>query len=171
MPTPSETVPDAHRDRFDSLLEPSLGVSHQPISSMRATFLTSFFGGVFAWAWFGFANAKRMGRDRADRWFYIAGTLAWSIVVVWFGYALAKETLPAWLEFADRPGQAFRYIGRGLALALLGMMYLRQRDHFRAQALMPGEPPNPWRQALVAILLSMVFSFVGVALGAAIGST
>jgi hypothetical protein len=169
MRTPP-TQPASSERTLDSLLQPSLGgTSAEPLYSVRAGFLVSFFGGVYAAALFGALNARRMGRLAEDGWICALAVVAWSAVIVWVGYGIATDSLPAWLSFVGRPARSVRYGGQLVALALFGALHLRRRTEIKAQQLAGVEPPNPWPIGLLAVgvsfVLSMLFLGAGMVLG------
>jgi len=148
--------------RLEEFLEPSFSGPGLSLFSMRASFFVAFFGGVFATAVFGFVNAKRMSRAGRDGWIYVLAAIAWGLFVVWAAYALTTATLPSWLSFAGS-GRSLRYAGRFVALAVLGLMYLRQKTFFRTQELTGLDPADPWPVALTALAVAF-FMTSGLAL-------
>ncbi|MDY7094127.1 MAG: hypothetical protein SX243_14250 [Acidobacteriota bacterium] len=155
----------------DHLLRPSLAAraTAEPLYSVRASFLTAFFGGVFATSVFCGLSARRAGRLQKDLWILVLASVAWAVILVWAGHGIVTNSLPAWLSVGDSSQRGVRYAGRVLGLALFGIIYLRHRFIYRALALVGDEPPNPWRAALTAIggsiLLSLLFVGLGVMLG------
>ena len=132
---------------------------------MRASFLVTFFGGVFGWAMFGMVNARRMDRGWRDGWIYVLGALGWAAAVIWFGFVSGREIQPDWLTTAGSPGRTMQFAGRVLALALLGLMYLRQQRHFRAQTLVGDDPPNPWPLGLASIGVGIGLTYAAILVG------
>ncbi len=146
--SPSPPVPLSN-SRLEELLEPSFSGSRLNLFSIRACFFVAFFGGVFATAVFGLVNASRMSRGWRDGWIYVLAAIVWAVFVVWAAYGLTTGTLPSWLRFAGS-GRSLRYAGRFVALAVLGLMYLRQKTFFRTQELTGADPADPWPVALSA---------------------
>lgn len=137
--------------------------------SQRATYLVSFFGGMYGAALFGWLNARRMGRLGRDGWLYALAAVAWSCVMIWGGYAIATESVPQWLADLDiggRSGTTVRLGGRFLAVGLSRAMFIRQRAHFSAQEVAGIEPAAARWAGVACVLAAIVLS--GAALGAGI---
>lgn len=161
----------AGQGAVDHLLRPSLAARApgEPLYSVRASFLTAFFGGVFAASFFCALSARRAGRLSKDLWILVLAAVAWGAVLVWAGHGIATESLPSWFSVGDSPQRGVRYAGRALGMALFGLVYLRHRHIYRALALVGEEPPSPWRAALGAIGVSIVLSLLFVGLGLMLG--
>lgn len=170
MSTSTPDTPTTIRSSLDDLLQPSLIEPRQALFSLRASFLVAFFGGVFAFALFGAVNARRMGRLRTDVWLHAGFALAWAVLAVWFGMQLQVGNLPEVFQTAGNPGRSMRYLGRLLALALLGSTYLLQRQHFRSQQLVGKAPADPWPWGLGASGLAIGLSALLVLLGKELAS-
>lgn len=149
-------------DALDRLLQPSLheGQKLVPIFSIRAGFFTAFFGGVFATLILNGLNSKRLGRLGRDVWFYLVAGVLWTAFLVYVSSTLLEGTQAPWLM----NNRSVRTGGRVLALAILGLTYLSQRDAYKAQQLVGDDPPNPWPAALTAIGLAVALTALIVAL-------
>lgn len=156
---------------LQSLLEPTLSAASpaRPLYSVRANCLVAFFGGLYAAALFCALNAVRMRRPAQDIWICAVASGAWTVVLVWAGYAIADGSMPSWLNLMDRPGRTLNYAGRLLALVLFGALYRRQRAIFKAQEFASVAPPNPWPMGLLAIGASIALSIAMVGIGALLG--
>lgn len=170
-PSVEASVPGAGTGTVDHLLRPSLAARApaEPIYSVRASFLTAFFGGLFAAAVIGGLNARRAGRLQKDLWILVVASVAWAAAMVWAGHGMAAGTLPSWLDFGGSPQRGVRYTGRFLGMALFGIVYLRHRQIYRALALVGEEAPNPWRAALTSIGLGIMLTILFGALGLMLG--
>lgn len=164
-------LPAAAAD-VEHLLRPTLAAAplRRPLYSVRAGFFVAFFGGVYATIGFSALNSSRAGRLAKDLWIYLLVAAAWSALMIAVGYGIAADNLPGWLDVAGKPGRTVRFAGRGLALAVFGMVYLRHRPLIKAQELLGDEPPpNPWPAGLLtavaAMVLTLLFGWIGAALG------
>ncbi len=156
--------------------------------SVRATFLTAFFGGPFAALAFIWLSVRRIGREHADRLLW-ATALIVTVLVVGAASAWLQMTapLPGTERFSEgdhdahsaepvregteQTNEAQRFPTRPLrvglqlwGLAFVGLFYLRYKAFITA-AEMRDELPSPWRAALACIVLGAV---VQVVLGLAI---
>lgn len=154
----------------DELLRPSLAENERvaPLYSVQSMFLVAFFGGPLALGIFGFLNTRRLDRASKDWPFYL-GCVAVVAVLIFVGLRH-----PDLLSAGGDPAAArrnLRYVARGSALALCGILYLLHRQHFRAMSTMGVEHPSPWVPAILSIVAAAVMTFgIGVLAGALVGS-
>jgi hypothetical protein len=154
-------------DGVRDLLEPSLqqAIVERPLYSVRAGFLTSFFGGVYAAAIFGLVNAARMRRLGKDAWLCAGAVLLWSAFLVWSAQFIGATSAPEWLGWLGDPGRTVRRISNAAGLLLFGLQYLRQRSLYKAYSLSGRDHPNPWPLGLSSVAAAAALTFVLIALG------
>ncbi len=142
-----------------SLLTPSLadgGVNEMPYSA-GSFFWVSFFGGVFAAAWWFFINARRLGRVSHDA-LATAGAVAVGVVAV---YVAATWLLPQ-VEAETATRDLMRNVR--LALRVVGLMVwfalsLRHRPLIRAAEMSGRDYPSPWLPGIGVIIGASVINF------------
>jgi NADH:ubiquinone oxidoreductase subunit 5 (subunit L)/multisubunit Na+/H+ antiporter MnhA subunit len=137
----------------DDLLSPSLEENvAQPIYSVGALIAAAFLGGGFAVCLLGVQNARRLRRLRRD--------LPWLLLA--FAVA-ATAVIGALVYFQDAISGAIsrdaRLLIRGIAFALVGLMYLLHRKPYRAAQLVGIEPASPYLAVAAAVIASVVVSF------------
>lgn len=150
-------------DRAD-LLSPVFeeGQSTTPLYSVRAEFLTAFFGGPFAIILFSALNANRMGRLKRDAWRYVLVFIATVAFVFWMLALNATDTPPVWARelFGDEFRRLIRWVIRGFSLVVWGMLWLPYRRYHRTAEVMGIAPSNPWLSAIGCVLAGFVVQFL-----------
>jgi hypothetical protein len=152
---------------LELLLQPTLSSSSatRPIYSVRASFFTAFFGGVYAIVILSWLNSHRLRRLPSDIWIYLVIAIGWSLMLVWFGSTIASGEAPQWLLAFGNAQRTARYAGRFLALVVFCVVYLLHRRFHQAQATVGSDPPNPWPVGIGAAAASIVLTFVFVGIG------
>jgi hypothetical protein len=145
----------------EELLRPSLssGVIAKAPYSVRATFLTAFFGGSVAAIAITAVNSGRLRRFRRD----LAVLALMLVAVLVFRMALIYTDwgrgFVVWLtELAGTRGLA--YFDRLLGLALFGLGYALHRKEQRGADFVGLERPNGWLAGLACIGFSIAFTVV-----------
>lgn len=148
----------------EGLLSPVFkeGQSTGPLYSVRAEFLTAFFGGPFAIILFSALNANSMGRLKRDAWRYVLVLIATVAFVFWMLALNATDTPPVWAReiFGDELRRLIRWVIRGFSLVVWGMLWLPYRRYHRTAEVMGIAPSNPWLPAIGCVLAGFVVQFL-----------
>ena len=137
-------------DPLGDLLQPSLGRDDSPataIYSLRAGFLTAFFGGPLAAAVVALVNAHRLNRLRADWPIGLLG-IALTFGLAWWQVRAGGD---AWLNALMGPS-ATLYAVRIAGLALFGAVYAMHRTYYRGMSVLGIKPPNGLALGAVAVV-------------------
>ncbi len=144
---------------LETLLEPSLegeGAA-RPIYSVKATFFVAFLGGPLAVTLFSALNSKRLGRLRRDLPIYALGVAAVAATVYLYArYAFDGGMLELAADDRRELVRRYRWLSRGMAIALCGLYYLPHRGAHRAQQLLGEDPPSPWRAGIACTVADAV---------------
>jgi hypothetical protein len=159
------------RPELEELLRPSLeqGEVLRPPYSVRAGFFVAFFGGVFGAVAFGALNAVRTRRTMRDGVVLAILAASGAVFAVWSGYAVAARAVPAWLAQVAGERDSLRLLGRGLALASYGVVYLMQREIHETAAFRGQTPPSAWGPGILLVLVGISTQFVLAMLGGTLG--
>ena len=159
------------RPPLEDLLQLSLRRDERirPVYSVRAGFLVAFFGGLVAAVGFSALNTVRA--QRVAREAPLLGVLACAGVAysIWAGYAAQTHTLPTFLTELGGEGQGVRLLGRAVALAGFGVIYLLQRDLHAAQELRGQDSPSAWVPGIICCIVGFVVQLVLALLGVSLG--
>lgn len=136
----------------DDLLEPELTERPQrELFSTRSMFLVSFLGGPFCALAFCSLNVFRLNRLTRDAvWLLCAAVVACApfVFMVWDPGVLA------FFSAGDSRLRGLRYVSRIAALLVFGLLYWRQRAFLNACANGFGRTANPWKPALVVLVVA-----------------
>lgn len=142
-------------DHLGDLLQPSLGRDDSPataIYSLRAGFLSAFFGGPLAAAVLALVNAYRLKRLRRDWPIGLLG-IALTVGLAWWQVRGGGD---AWLNALIGESATF-YALRLAGLALFGVVYAVHRTYYRSMAVLGIKPPHGG-------LLGVILVVVGIAI-------
>lgn len=146
----------------EDLLQPVLSTVDNkiPIFSVRACFLTAFFGGPVAIILFSATNSYKLKRLKDDLIFYLLGAVILSLYLYIILDVPEQADITNWMIKQRKENLFYKYGGRVLALFFFfGYNYMHKHYH-KALEIFAIPTPNPWKAAIICVVLGGGIQFI-----------
>lgn len=147
---------------IEHLLQPTLSNKEQrvPIYSVRACFFTAFFGGPFAITLLSALNSNKLKRLKNDLRFYFLGTFVYLVYLFIILDIPEGANVSEWVNIQRRENMFYRYGSRVMALIYWAVYYYLHKQFYKMMDIFDTVPPNPWKTAIICILLGGFCQFL-----------
>ena len=154
---------------LEVLLQPSLTGRKltKPMYSVGSHIFVAFFGGPVG-LFFYSLNSARYSKVLHRWWGFYLLFLVIAFASQFYIGVLSVEGMPGWIPLETNSSGSLKLINRVIALILMGILYLLQKQLFNISQL-KGDLPSPWVPGIISCVIGViatVFIVTGVSVNA-----